>query len=82
MTYLYLNSWNCSKIAYMNVDAYRLLEQAGIRRNYRSTDGVLIEKFDEYHIDICLCFVNFQKSFDSVEHWSVFNALSNAINDN
>lgn len=37
---------------------------------------LLVEKSVEYNLDIIyLTFIDFQKSFDTAEHWSIFKAL-------
>ncbi|XP_030024436.1 uncharacterized protein LOC115443248 [Manduca sexta] len=56
------------------------VEQAGFRSGYSTTDLMhavkqLIEKCREYHRPLFLAFVDYEKAFDSVEHWAIFNSL-------
>ena len=55
-------------------------EQAGFRGNYSTTDHLqsvnqLIGKSNEYQLNLCLGFIDYQKAFDSIEHIDMFDAL-------
>ena len=55
-------------------------EQAGFRKGFSTTDHLhalnqLIEKSNEYNLPLCLGFVDYEKAFDSVEHFAIFQAL-------
>lgn len=57
-------------------------EQAGFREGFSTTDHLqtinqLIEKHNEYKKPLYLCFIDFTKAFDTVEHSSIWTALSN-----
>lgn len=57
-------------------------EQAGFRGGFSTTDHLqsvnqLIEKSNEYQLNLCLGFVDYQKAFDSIEHKDMFDALRN-----
>ncbi|GFN75298.1 endonuclease-reverse transcriptase [Plakobranchus ocellatus] len=41
---------------------------------YMSRDQV-IEKSNEYNLPLCVGFINYEKAFDSVEHFAIFDAL-------
>ena len=36
---------------------------------------MVIEKSKEYHLPLCLGFIDYEKAFDSVEHFAIFQAL-------
>ncbi|MEG7522153.1 MAG: reverse transcriptase domain-containing protein, partial [Chromatiales bacterium] len=55
-------------------------EQAGFRSRYSTTDHIhvvnrLKEKCREYNIPLCLAFVDYEKSFDSVQTQAVLTSL-------
>ena len=55
-------------------------EQAGFRKGFSTRDhlqslNITIEKCNEFNKPLCVCFIDYEKAFDSVEHFSVFNAL-------
>lgn len=61
-------------------DFYQPVEQAAFRSGFSTNDHLqvmrtLIEKCREYNIDIVLLFIDFEKAFDSVETWSILDAL-------
>ncbi len=63
-------------------------EQAGFRRGYSTMDHLhainqLIEKTNEYQLNLCLGFIDYEKAFDTVEHKDLFIALrKTGINEN
>jgi len=62
------------------LDFYQPIEQAGFRSGFSTNDHLqvlrsLIEKCNEYKIPIVLCFIDFEKAFDSVELWSILDSL-------
>lgn len=64
------------------MDSYQPTEQAGFRKGYSTTDHLLtirtlIEKANEYHLDLHLAFVDYEKAFDSIEMWAIERALNN-----
>ena len=61
-------------------DFYQPVEQAGFRSGFSTNDHLqvmrtLIEKCNEYKISIVLIFIDFEKAFDSVETWSIWDSL-------
>lgn len=55
-------------------------EQAGFRAGFSTTDHLqainqLIEKTNEYQLDLCIGYIDYEKAFDSVEHKELFSAL-------
>ena len=57
-------------------------EQAGFRKGFSTTDHLqtinqIMEKCNEFNIPLCLAFIDYEKAFDSVEHWAIFEALRN-----
>ena len=63
-------------------DFYQQVEQAGFRSGFSTNDHLqvirtLIEKCNEYKIGIVLIFIDFEKAFDSVETWSIWDSLEN-----
>ena len=60
------------------LDFYQPIEQAGFRSGFSTNDHLqvmssLIEKCNEYKIEIALAFVDYEKAFDSVETWSILD---------
>ena len=58
-------------------------EQAGFRKGYSPTDHLqalnqTIEKSNEYNVPLCIGFVDYEKVFDTVEHFAIFEALRKA----
>ncbi|XGW15440.1 hypothetical protein V3C99_001145 [Haemonchus contortus] len=65
------------------LDEYQPVEQAGFRKGFCCMDHIhtitqLIERTREYKQPLLLCFIDYVKAFDSVEHNSVWNALHHA----
>ena len=61
-------------------DFYQPVEQGGFRSGFSTNDHLqvmrtLIEKCNEYKIGIVLIFIDFEKAFDSVETWSIWDSL-------
>ena len=55
-------------------------EQAGFQKGYSATDHLqalnqTIEKLNEYNLPQCIGFINYEKAFDTVEHFAIFEAL-------
>lgn len=55
-------------------------EQAGFRQGYSTTDHLqalnqLIEKANEFQLELCIGYIDYEKAFDSVEHGDLFLAL-------
>src|SRR6201996_5812371 len=68
------------------LDFYQPVEQAGFRSGYSTNDhlqvvGALIEKCNEYKIGVALAFIYYEKTFDSVETWSILDGLGEARGD-
>ncbi|GFS08727.1 endonuclease-reverse transcriptase [Elysia marginata] len=63
-------------------------DQAGFRKAFSTTDHMhtlsqIIEKSNECNLQICLGFIDYEKAFDSVEHFAIFDALRKInINEN
>jgi hypothetical protein len=57
-------------------------EQAGFRKGYSTTDhlqalGQTIEKCHEFNLPLCIGFIDYEKAFDSIEHFAIIRALRN-----
>ena len=55
-------------------------EQAGFLKGYSTTDHLqalnqIIEKSNEYNLPLCIGFIDYEKAFDTVEHFAIFEAL-------
>ncbi|GFR95949.1 RNA-directed DNA polymerase (Reverse transcriptase) domain containing protein [Elysia marginata] len=55
-------------------------DQAGFRKAFSTTDHMhtlshIIEKSNEFNLQLCLGFIDYVKAFDSVEHFAIFDAL-------
>ncbi|GFS15998.1 endonuclease-reverse transcriptase [Elysia marginata] len=62
------------------LDGNQPREQAGFRKGYSTTDhkhtlNQVIEKSNEYNLPLCVGFIDYEKAFDSVEHFAIFDAL-------
>ena len=71
------------------LDIFQTREQAGIRQGYYSTIDHLqsvnqaIEKSNKYKMPLCLAFIDYTKTFNSLELPALIHALkSQAINPN
>ena len=63
-----------------SLDENQPREQAGFRKGCSTTDHLqalnqLIEKSNEYNLPLCIGFIDYEKAFDTVEHFAVFEAL-------
>ena len=63
-----------------NLDENQPREQAGFRKGYSATDHLqavnqIIEKSNEYNLPLCIGFIDYEKAFDTVEHFAIFEAL-------
>ena len=57
------------------------MEQAGFRRGYSTVDHIqalsqLLEKAKEYNIELALMFIDFNKAFDSLYHYKIWETLA------
>ena len=55
-------------------------EQAGFRKGYSTSDHLqalnqTIEKSNEYSLPLYIGFIDYEKAFDTVEHFAIFKAL-------
>ena len=55
-------------------------EQAGFRKKYSTVDHLqalnqVIEKSEEYQLPLVIGFIDYDKAFDSIEHFSIYEAL-------
>ena len=55
-------------------------EQAGFRKGCSTTDHLqalnqIIEKSNEYNSPLCIGFIDFEKAFDTVEDFALFEAF-------
>ena len=55
-------------------------EQAGFRKNFSTVDHLhtlmqIQEKTHEWQIPLWICFIDFEKAFDSIEHHAIWGAL-------
>lgn len=55
-------------------------DQAGFRKGYSTTDHIftlnqVIEKSNKYNLPLCVGFIDYEKAFDFVEHFAIFDAL-------
>ena len=55
-------------------------DQAGFRRKFSTIDHIytlnqIIEKTNEYNLPLYVGFIEYEKAFDSVEHFAIFEAL-------
>ncbi|KAG7308870.1 hypothetical protein JYU34_006132 [Plutella xylostella] len=69
----------CNRLSRL-FDEYQPVEQAGFRSGYSTIDHIhavkqLMEKCREYNRPLCCAFVDYEKAFDSIEHWAVFQSL-------
>ncbi len=67
---------------YNQLDSNHTQEQAGFRKNFGTTEHILtinqlLEKTNEYQMEIRLLFVDFQKAFDTVNQIYLWDALLN-----
>ena len=58
------------------------MEQAGFRKDFSTIDHIftldqLIEKANEYKIEMNFIFIDFSKAFDSIKHTELWQALAN-----
>ena len=62
------------------LDEQQLREQAGFRKGFSTTVHLhainqLIEKANEYQLDLCIGFIDYEKAFDSNEPPDLFKAM-------
>ncbi len=63
------------------LDDYQSQEQAGFRSSFSTLDHLhalnqVIEKANEYNLNICVGCLDFEKAFVSVEHKDLFTSLT------
>ena len=51
------------------------MNQAGLRSGFLQAIVLLVETCAEYNLELWVCAVDFRKTFDSIEHGSIWNAL-------
>ena len=62
------------------LDENQSREQAGFRKGYSTKDHLqalnqIIEKSNEYNLPLCIDFIDYEKAFDTSEHFAIFEAL-------
>lgn len=63
------------------LDFYQPVKQAGFRSGFSTNDHLQVMRtlieidYNEYKIGIVFIFIDFEKAFDSVEAWSIFDSL-------
>ena len=62
------------------LDENQPCEQAGFRKKYSTVDHLqalnqVIEKSEEYQLPLVIGFIDYEKAFHSIEHFSIFEAL-------
>ena len=72
-------SWYLQTRIEKTLDENQPREQAGFRKGYSTIDHLqalnqIIEKSNEYNLPLCTCFFDYEKSFDTVEHFAIFEA--------
>ena len=64
------------------LDENQTREQAGFRKDHLQALNQIIEKWNEYNLPLCIGFNGYEKAFDTVEHFAIFEALrKNNINE-
>lgn len=66
---------------YNLLDSQQPFEQAGFRKNFSTMDHIqtlnqLLEKANEFNIDLAIMFIDFNKAFDSLYHDKIWIALA------
>ena len=64
------------------LDGHQPSDQVGFRKGFSTIDHLhalnqLIEKANEYQLQLCVGYIDYEKAFDSVEHTDLFTALRN-----
>ena len=62
------------------LDTNQQREQAGFKKGYSTTDHLQaqdqkIEMSKENNLVLCIGFIDYEKAFDTVEHFAIFEAL-------
>ena len=62
------------------MDSNQCPDQAGFRKEFSTTDhlmaaSLIIEKAQEWHIQLWVAAIDFAKAFDSIEHEYIWQAL-------
>ena len=57
------------------LDENQLREQVGFKEGLSTTDHLFIEKANEYQLEHCVGYIDYEKAFDTVEHSDFLAAL-------
>ena len=63
-----------------NSEWKRAKRTSRLSKSYSTSDHLqalnqIIEKSNEYKLPLCICFIDYEKAFDTVEHVAIFEAL-------
>ncbi|XP_061705663.1 uncharacterized protein LOC133516660 [Cydia pomonella] len=75
-----LKQLNVTSRISQRLDEYQPKEQAGFRSGFSTVDYILtvrqvIQKSLEYNLPLYLALVDYEKAFNTVEHWAIFDSL-------
>jgi hypothetical protein len=68
------------------LDCAQPREQAGFRRGFSTIDHIhtvrqVLEKCNEYNQPLVVAFIDYEKAFDTIEHWAVVHSLQRSLVD-